>query len=303
MENTENNSNKPKSNTLLIILLALMIAIGGWLGYTNQQLKTQLEECGMMAENIEEEKGLVVEELEGMLFKYDSLETNNDSINTELLAEKERVEELLAQAKNNRYSIYKLKKETETLRGIMKGYVQTIDSLNTANIELRAENEAVRSQYNQEVSKNQELADVNENLQEKVKLGARLKALDMITQAQRVKNSGTHRETNRANKTEIFKTCFTLDRNKVIEAGTQVIYLRIISPKGKVLSEKVDDSQMFQMGEKRGLYSVKKTITYENKELDICMYKDNEEELPAGKYMIECWNNGVQIGEATLELK
>ena len=43
----------------------------------------------------------------------------------------EKVEKLDKKSKKDWRQIYKLKKEAETLRGIMKGYIHTIDSLNT----------------------------------------------------------------------------------------------------------------------------------------------------------------------------
>ena len=78
-----------------------------------------------------------------MLSSYDSLEQSNtmvvDSIDQQRMKIKNlisKVEKLNGKSKRDWREIFSLKKEAETLRGIMKGYISTIDSLNTLNINL-----------------------------------------------------------------------------------------------------------------------------------------------------------------------
>ena len=304
MENNTNQENKNKS--LLIVLTVLLLAASGlgiYLGMENSELKTQLAECGTLKDNETEEKNKVIKDLENMLLQYDSLSTTNDSINAELISAKAKVEKLLSEAKNNKWTIYKLRKEAATLREIMKGYVVTIDSLNTLNVELRAENAEVTRRYSEQKQVNEELQETNKSLGEKVRLGARLKAMDMVALAQRVKNNGVHRETNRANKTEKIKTCFTIDKNDVAETGSKTIFLRITSPNGKVLAEKTDESNMFEFEETKGLFSVKKVFDYDRKEVDISMYWDVTDALVPGEYLVEAYVDKLRIGKTTFILK
>lgn len=300
--NQEGNNNK----TLLIILTALLLAASGlgiYFGMENSRLKDELSNCATLKDNETDEKNKVISDLENMILQYDSLSTDNDSINQELLAERTKVEALLKEAKNNKWTIYKLRKEASTLREIMKGYVVTIDSLNTLNIELRAENAETTRRYNEQRQENEKLSEKNKSLDEKVKLGARLKALDMIALAQRVKNNGVHRETSRSNKAQKIKACFTVDKNEVIEAGKKTIYLRVITPNGKVLAERTDDSNMFNFEGTKGLYSVKKVFNYDNTEVDICMYWDVIEPLVAGEYIVEAYVDQLKIGDTKFSLK
>jgi hypothetical protein len=50
-----------------------------------------------------------------------------------------------------------------------------------------------------------------------------------------MRNNGKQVETDRAKKAEMVKCCFTLGENKVTSAGDKVLYMRVISPDGKVL--------------------------------------------------------------------
>lgn len=306
MENAENNSNSSNSKALSIVLIVLLVAVGAigiYLGYSNQQLKRELADCGYVKEEVTREKEQVVGELENMLLRYDSLQTDNDSINGELLAERSKVEQLLQEAKNNKWTIYKLRKEASTLRTIMKGYVRSIDSLNTLNVELRAENASVNRKLTESESQNEALRETNTELEGKVRLGAKLKALDMIAYGQRVKRNNVHRETNRAEKVEKVKVCFTLDKNEVAESGSKKIYVRLITPSGKVLSERTDESNMFQFEGRKGLFSMKKVVEYEKQELDLCMYWEVASSLSEGEYLVEAYADGMKIGNTSFTLK
>ena len=74
------------------------------------------------------------------MFSYDTLQTENTVLMAEMAAQKSQIEDLLKKVKDKDWSVSKLKKETNTLREIMKGYVVTIDSLNQLNQALMAEN-------------------------------------------------------------------------------------------------------------------------------------------------------------------
>ena len=305
MENNMNQEENKKNliTPILAVLLLASVGMGIYMYMQNSELTKQLAECGTLKDSETQEKNKVIGELENMLTQYDSLSTSNDSINQELLAERTKIERLLKEAKNNKWTIYKLRKEASTLREIMKGYVVTIDSLNTLNVELQAENVEVNRRYNEQKETNAELEEKNKGLGEKVRLGAKLKAMDMVAYAQRVKNNGVHRETNRSSKAQKIKTCFTVDKNDVIESGKKKIYLRIISPNGKVLAERTDASNMFQFEGTKGLFSVTKVFNYENAEIDICMYWDVKDALVAGEYIVEAYVNQLQIGKTTFTLK
>jgi hypothetical protein len=238
-----------------------------------------------------------------MAGEYDSLMTNNDSINVELTDQKDRVDNLMADAKKYNWSIYKLKKEASTLREIMKGYVRTIDSLNTENVELRAENLFVKDELGAQEVENDKLRENNSELEDKVRLGAKLATINFTAYGQRVKRNSVHKETSRASTTEKIKACFTIDDNEVTEAGKKMVYLRILTPKGTVLAERSDNSNTFMLDGRRVLYSGKKEVNYENQELDLCMYWDVVNMLTPGQYFVKAYIEGYEVGSTTMILK
>lgn len=97
-----------------------------------------------MEKVLTDEKDSLVNELSNLMFQYDTLKTNNVSLNAKLEAEQNKIKSLLTIQTSNAQKIRLYKKELATLRKVMKSYIVQIDSLNTKNIQLTTENIEVR---------------------------------------------------------------------------------------------------------------------------------------------------------------
>ena len=128
------NQQTDSSNKVNKVLVALVILLSLALGFTLWQffeLRKTSAQKGSEIEIMADERGELQNELEQMLNELDTMETSNDSMKVELSNRKNEIEGLLAKVKDKDFAIYKLKKETKTLRTIMRGYVVVIDSINT----------------------------------------------------------------------------------------------------------------------------------------------------------------------------
>ncbi|MCB0483407.1 MAG: hypothetical protein KDC37_02480 [Flavobacteriales bacterium] len=295
------NSNLKQQIVFVVAVVSVIANI--ILAWMLTQKQTEYVTEVQRVEELSGDKQQLEFELKGMLAQYDSLQTNNDSIMEVLSSERSRVEDLLKRLKNNDWTISKLKKETETLRRIMKGFVQTIDSLNTANLELRAENQQIRGELGEERTKAEMLNQEKQKLADKVKIGEKLQAVYIEAYAQIVKSNTVHRKTEKARRAEKIKCCFTLNTNELTTNGQKNTYIRIIAPSGKVLTDKEDRSNMFEFDGVRGLYSAKKEINYEGKSLDVCLYWDVTTELEVGKYIVYAYCENYEVGATEFVLK
>lgn len=308
MENTTSNSNidlknKNKTNKIMMVLIVLLFGFCGFLIWQNIQLKNVVAEKEIVYVEISTERNNVKAELEDMLAQYNSLETNNGEIKAELEIEKAKIEDLLKKIKGKDWSIHQLKKETETLRTIMKGFVVQIDSLNTINKELRAEKEVVQGELKSEKNKTENLTKENEGLSTKVTIASYIKTSGLKSSGVRVKTDNTGKENDRAKKIDKIRTTFTVLKNEITPPGEKWIYVRILSPDGKVLSEKTDDSNKFDFNGVKGLYSVKKSINYQNQEMSVTIDWKKIDEFPVGEYNVEVYADGVDIGKTKFTLK
>ncbi|MFK7758215.1 MAG: hypothetical protein AB8B53_14895 [Flavobacteriales bacterium] len=285
----------------IIIILGLLCA---FLGYKVSQKSDIIADRDTQVEEISEDRGRIELELEKMKFSYDTLRTDNEVLSQELLAQREQVESLLKKVKNKDYDLYKIKKEAETLRDIMKGYVYTIDSLNTLNIAQREEISGLRTDLGRVQNQKNQLKNQYEELEGKLEAGAVLQASGVSSTAIRLKNSGKQVDTDRASKTEMIKTCFTLTKNPLSPAGNKNLYLRIVAPNGSVLPSVSGEASRLFEGELQN-YSIRREVNYNNEETDVCVFYTviNPEAIPKGNYTVIIYEQEHKIGQTSLSLR
>jgi hypothetical protein len=308
MENqiTEKSTTEKKGNTtnkLLIVVALLLFCFCGYLIWQNLELQKLLEAGDIAYTEVSSERDQVKGELETMLAQYEDMAANNEVLSEELIAEKEKIEELLKQAKGKNWTIHKLRKETESLRTIMKGYVVQIDSLNQINGRLTEENKVVRTELSSEKTRTKDLTKKNEGLNGLVTVASYLKTSSLKSFGVKVKSNNTGKESDRAKKVGKIRTQFTILKNDITDPGKKWIYLRILTPDGKVLSEKTDDSNKFDFNGVRGLYSSKKQIDYNNQQQELQIDWIKTEDFPIGEYNVEVYSSGVDIGKTKFSLK
>tara|TARA_Y100000991_G_scaffold214610_1_gene202783 strand:- start:3748 stop:4710 length:963 start_codon:yes stop_codon:yes gene_type:complete len=307
-------------NILLVIIVSYLAYEVSVLSQKNHAFKQEISE--MIKENEEMNQIIInqdiVSEADGenlkenlklLLFSYDSLEQNNsvaiDSINTQ--REKinnlmQEVDKLDKKSKRDWRKIYKLKKEAETLRNIMKGYIHTIDSLNTLNINL-SNDLTEKTQKLSNVSKqNKKIIKQNEALQKQVAIGAVLQINNVLSSGIRIRSSGAQSETTRASKTNMIKTCFSIIENKLAQAGDKEIYIRILDSEGNLLNSPTPLTIINQQKEELKMSS-KRTINYQNQNTDLCIFYEIENSIPAGNYIVEVYAEGFLIGETSIALR
>lgn len=302
MESNNPQSGRNRSNTGLLILVVLLLISNVVMLWLLMQRGKQVEQGQQKVEALEERNEDVLGMLERTLNSYDSLQTENDTIKAELELQKQRVQELMEKVKRGDYSLAKAKKEAETLRSIMKGYIAQIDSLNRANQVLTAEKQQLTQELGEEKAQKQALATEKAALEGKVAKGAVLHTTSISAGALFVRNSGKQVDTDRAKKAEMIKCCFTLGENKVTDAGDKTIYMRVISPDGKVLPT-TDGNNRFKFNGVEGEYSAKREVNYQNQSLDACVFWTGGEELRTGQYIVEIYEAGALVSKTSFTLK
>ncbi len=307
-ENTPNQQ-AGSANKINKVLVALVILLSLAFGITLWQffdLRKTAAQKGSEIEIMADERGELQNELEQMLNELDTMETTNDSMKVELSNRKDEIEGLLAKVKDKDFAIYKLRKETTTLRTIMQGYVVVIDSINTLNVGLRSENAEVRSTLKVERSKARRLQQTNENLSSKVALASRLDVSEVRVFGVNVKRDMTGKETDRARRTDKIRVCFKLNENKVAKIGKKPLYLRVIAPDGTILTaENVDDSR-FEFNGGKGYYSGKKEVNYNQSEQELCLdwvKPSTSDVVLPGTYQLYIYAEDYEMSAVSYDLK
>ncbi|MBN1989609.1 MAG: hypothetical protein JW783_09460 [Bacteroidales bacterium] len=279
----------------LIIVLGIIVVALGYLFYAQQ------EESKEIQSQLNAEKDSISNNLKNIMVGYDSLQINNDSLNTKLLAEQERVKQMydeLQKVKRVSYSkIKEYQKELGTLRAIMKDLLQDIDSLNTLNQELIAENIKVKQDYSTAKQTVAELETKTEELSSQVEKGSVIKARDIVAMA--INRRGN--EVTRARRVEKIRVCFTLNENSIAKAGNREVFLRITGPDEYILAK--SETDLFNFEGQMIVFSAKREVDYQNQDVEMCIFYDNNGELLKGVYKAALYMDGNLIGNTEFTLK
>lgn len=300
----ESKSSNKKLVISIIILGIATVFLAGLLIMKSQTVEVKEEAIS----GLEMEKLQLENDLQDMLIQYDTVTVQNEQLSAEIMAQRDQIKEMLKEIdkhKDDAYIISKLKKEAATLREIMKGYLVTIDSLNTLNQDLIRDNEHLFEELTEAKVKAKELESTKEDLEDIVATGSILQTFDMEAIGLRMRNNGTQKEVNRANRTEIIRTCARIGENRIAKSGRKTVYLRIISPDGVVLQPEMSEDMRFDFEGVSGKYSVKRSFDYNNQETDVCVFFNIPEgsELPTGNYIVEMYEGGSLIGKDDFDLK
>lgn len=202
-----------------LVIIAVLACTAGYLGFMVSQQGDTIEGQTEEIQAGELERQTLELDLQKLRFSYDTLQTENSLMMAEMAAQRSEIDGLIGKLRDRNYSISKLKKETETLRRIMQGYVVTIDSLNQLNIALQAERDQMANQVAAVTERNDALERKQDDMEQIIEAGRVLQATDLTPVAIRVASTGSQRETTRAKRAEMIKTCFTLMENRIAEKG------------------------------------------------------------------------------------
>lgn len=234
--------------------------------------------------------------------QYDELKltVSNDSLSTLLDQEQVKTQRLLEELRtvksSNASEIRRLKNELASLRKIMIGYINQIDSLNRLTAEQKVIIADVTQKYNAASRQINNLSEEKKNLNKKVTLAAQLDATNISVQA-------TNKRGKVAKKVKDvvkFKINFSIVKNITAETGERTLYIRITKPDNDVLTKSASNTFTY---ENRNLtYSIKKYIEYNGEEQNITVYWDVEEFLYAGAYRVDIFADGTLIGSQSFTL-
>ncbi|MCS2901334.1 hypothetical protein NXX91_16250 [Bacteroides thetaiotaomicron] len=276
----------------------MVIAIIGitYLLFTEKKANRELvQEFQLDKEDLENEYSQFVQ-------KYDELKftVTNDSL--ALLLEQEQLktqrllEELRTVKSSNATEIRRLKKELATLRKILVGYVNQIDSLDRINKRQQQVIADVTQKYNTASQQISTLSKEKENLDKKVTLAAQLDVTNIRIEP-RNKRGKVAKKVKDIVKLAI---SFTIVKNITAENGERTIYIRITKPDNDALTKSA--SNTFSYENRTLTYSIKKYIEYNGEEQNVNVFWDVEEFLYAGNYRLDIFEGGNLIGSQKFTL-
>jgi hypothetical protein len=279
-----------------IVLVAALIGVTALLFSEKQTNQELLMEFELNKEELENEYTTFAKQ-------YDELKltVSNDSLSVLLEQEQLKTQRLLEELRtvksSNASEIRRLKNELATLRKVMVGYINQIDSLNRLTEHQKQVIADVTKKYQAASQQIDKLDEERKNLDKKVTLAAQLDASNISVLP--ANNRG--KKAKRIKQLEKFVINFTIAKNITAQTGERTIYVLLTQPDNSVLTK--NESNTFQYENKHLPYSIKKYIEYTGEEQAVTVYWDVEEFLHPGTYRVDIFAEDTFIGshEFTLE--
>jgi hypothetical protein len=270
---------------VLVITMAILI---GFLVNRNTQLNDMEQLLSITTQELDDEFEAIALQFEGFRFSV-----QNDSLLQQLEIEQARVrrlqEELRMTSASDQAEIRRLRNELNTLRGLLRSYIQQIDSLNRLNQELVAQNVQITQQYQRTTRTLTQVRQEREQLSERVSLAAQLVATNINVRA--VNDRG--RDQTRLRNSTQFVVSFTIARNITAEPGERTIYVRLQAPDGSLLTR---GGGTFTFENSNIQYSMRRTVEYGGEETPVSLFWDIQEFLMAGEFQASIFADGHLIG-------
>ena len=293
------------NKSLLIIILSvaavLLIGAGVWIYVQNRQMADFKEQVEIDRQRDELEKEYAELADQYALYEGQKPILKNDSLIEKFEAEQIKVqrlyEELKTVKKTSAARIAELRKELETLRGIMRTYIAQIDSLNTLNHQLTAEAASARREAAESRRLNEELSQQVEHLEGRVSVGAVLKARGLAMAGY----TNADKVTDRSGRVARLLVTMSLIENELAQKGPVRIYVRVFDPDGKLLQD--GNMTTFTFGGETLEATASREIDYQGSEVDLGIYVNNIPVFVKGIYTVQAYTEQSELGSAELLLR
>ena len=274
---------------VIIILAVILVALSALYFRIHRQQQAEYV-------LLEEDRDKIQNDLDSLIVSFDDLKIQNDSIAANLDEANKLMEQLKNERRLNYAKIRAYEKEVGTLRTVMQGYIRQIDSLNTLNKRLANENVSYKKQISTAQLRAEMAEERAEELNNKVRVGAVIRARDIRLVPLNAKDKAVTRVKGASR----LRTDLVLAANELAEPGQKTIYVCITSPDGYVLSTPEAASFTFE-GEPK-IYSAAREVEYTNSDLEVSVFYYGSG-FTAGTYHIELYTDGRLIGSTDVALR
>ncbi len=295
-DSPQENSSERNIKGYLVAIIILTVILAAITALYFSIYHQQREDMAFLAS----QRDAVEANLTDLMEDFSELEMENSSMADSLSMERMRADSIISQLKRERsFNYNKLRqyeKEVGTLRTIMQGYLQTIDSLNTLNEQLISENVSFR----REITSAQLRAEIAEERADELNVQIRQGAILRATTISIAMLNDRGNDVSRARRASTMRTDFSLAANDLSEPGNRAIYLRLISPDGFVLT--TDALPTFPFEGETIAYTASREVDFQGVELPVSIFFKGEG-FNEGLYKVELYSEGFLIGSSEVELR
>jgi myosin heavy subunit len=305
----------PKSKAQPYILGALILALlgtWGYIFYDKNQTDQELTQKDQTITTVSSQKDSLNTQLAAINSQYDALKTSDVAKDTALSekdrdieAKKEEIEHILHKENVTAAELATAKKSLASLQSEVDGYEKQIEDLKNQNTQLTSDKQQLTVEKDQVTKDLDSTNVVVAQKNDMINLGSTLHVSNFSVVGVQDKSNGKEKETADAKKINKLKITFDIDENLIAATETKSLYLQITAPDGKLITVPSAGSGDFTTRDGQSLsYTQKVDVDYvQGKKLPVSTSWKQTTPFQVGDYKIVVYNNGLKVGEGTVQLK
>lgn len=292
--------NQKSSSSLKAVIAVLAVLLVGSLIYifkmtsdadiVKTELKTTLTE-----------KETVMKDLQELKSTYDAAISENTSMSDELIQERDKVVNLMAdlsKSKGDVASLSKYRSQYNALQGNMKVLMAENEGLKKQNTTLTTQRDSTVVVLGETKKNVEALTGQNEELAKAVEIGSKLTVLNTRGSAFKMKSSGKQIETDKASRADVLRVSFTIPENPIAKSGEKMYYVQVIDSKNNVLGDKKTET----FGDNTLTYSFTTVVQYENKTVQVTQDLKGKD-FAKGTYYINIFDRDILVSKTSFVLR
>jgi len=303
----------PATNSKNIVIGILAIALVGLGSYfvvdknktgdTIQQQQTQIAKVTDDKSEIQRSFDASLVRLDSMTTVKTGLESKLTASNSEIAKDKNEIRSILNKKNATAAELNRAKDLIAQLNGKISTMEADVARLTKDNESLTQDKMALvqdTAKLNQDVSTT---TASNQALTQKVDIASTLNASNIAITPVKVKGNGKEVETSSAKRADKLVISFDV-ANRIAEPGQTDVYVCITGPDGKTVTTATNNGTFTTREEGDKSFTAKVAVDLDSsrkKNVEFSFKPDNH--FMEGSYLIQLYQNGFKIGEATRSLK
>jgi predicted RNase H-like nuclease (RuvC/YqgF family) len=292
-------SDQKSNNALKILTGVLAVALVALGIYTIKFYNDEKEN----RELLQQEKAVIEGELNDLIVKYDEAIAENEGLDSELNAARNRILALrdsVQVMEANLALISRYRREVSNLKAEKEQLFRVVDSLSNQNQRLITEIDSTNNMLLERTRISDSLQVQTQTMASKIDKAAQLKLSNLRGEGVIERNSGRLVENDRTRRVDKIRACFTITPNTLATAGDKNIYVQVYNPNNELVGDQIavqhDGGVM--------VYSAATKVYYENEELDVCLLANtNSNRLIEGAYKVLVYEGANLIGATGFSLR
>lgn len=307
--NDQQKTSKTKEYVIIGILFAALLGSLGYNVYLHNQSADRIETLNIDLKDTESAKVILQQELDDLTAEYErakvDIETKDSLLSTrdkEIFSKQKEIQNILSKENVTSAELKKAQRMINSLNTDIAQYKKQISILTEKNDSLIARTDTLQYQQTQlsgELAVQTQRADDTEQ-----KMKSTFSVSNYQITGLKVRNSGKEVETDKAKRIDKLRVAFDLDPNQFAESGQKEIFIAIYKPDGSLGKFKGASYGELETVNKGTIeYSDKVSFNYQKGSKQNITFDWEDFEFPKGTYKVDLYQNGMKIGQKSLDLR